>query len=143
MSREFNRLVFADTTGGCAASSTTTCRSRDLFACRNSVAIFRATCIAGPVDAPGLPEGPARVLVDGDALGACVKIRSWKPGDYYKPAGWPAGKVKKLFQRARVPRSQRGRWPLFATDSSNYLGDFLSSFPRVHSQRFLQKNRSF
>ena len=87
---------------------------------------FRATCLAGPRDEAGLSEGPARVLVDGATLGSCVKIRNWKPGDYYKPAGWPAGKVKKLFQRARVPRSQRGRWPLFVRDSTII---WVTSFP--------------
>jgi len=80
--------------------------------------LFRATCVKTPVDDMALSVGPTRVLVDGDGLGAYVKIRNWKPGDYYKPAGWPGGKVKKLFQRARVPRSQRGRWPIFVSDSA-------------------------
>jgi tRNA(Ile)-lysidine synthase len=80
--------------------------------------VFRATCVSDPADADPTSNGPTRVLVDGGALGSCVKIRNWQPGDYYRPAGWPSGKVKKLFQRARVPRSQRGRWPLFTTDST-------------------------
>ena len=87
---------------------------------------FRATCFAGAPEEAELSEGPTRVLVDGENLGSCVKIRNWKPGDYYKPAGWPAGKVKKLFQRARVPRSQRGRWPLFVRDSTII---WVTSFP--------------
>jgi tRNA(Ile)-lysidine synthase len=81
--------------------------------------VFRATCVsnseAGDSD---VSDGKSRVLVDGDRLDSYVRIRSWKPGDYYDPAGWPSGKVKELFQRARVPRSQRGQWPLFATDST-------------------------
>jgi tRNA(Ile)-lysidine synthase len=88
--------------------------------------IFRATCVADPNGAEGFSDGSTRVLVDGSELGSCVKIRSWKPGDYYRPAGWPSGKVKKLFQRARVPRSQRGRWPVFATDSAII---WVTSFP--------------
>jgi tRNA(Ile)-lysidine synthase len=69
---------------------------------------------------------PVRVFVDGSRLGAYVNIRNWKPGDYYKPAGWPAGKVKKLFQRARVPRSQRSSWPVFTTDATIV---WVASFP--------------
>jgi tRNA(Ile)-lysidine synthase len=73
------------------------------------------------------PEnGAERVFVDGERLGACVKIRSWKPGDYYKPQGLPAGKLKKLFQRARIPRSQRSRCPVVATGSAIV---WVASFP--------------
>ena len=88
--------------------------------------LFRATCLDDSFDASTLSQSSTRVLVDGDRLGSCVKIRSWKPGDYYKPTGWPAGKVKKLFQRARVPRSQRSCWPLFTTDSTII---WVTSFP--------------
>ena len=88
--------------------------------------VFSATCVSDSVASQPSPDGSTRVLVDGDQLGSYVKIRNWKPGDYYKPAGWPSGKVKKLFQRARVPRSQRGRWPLFATDS---VIIWVTSFP--------------
>ena len=88
--------------------------------------VFRATWVTGPLGTEAFSDAPTRVLVDGSELGPYVKIRSWKPGDYYKPAGWPSGKVKKLFQRARVPRSQRGRWPLFTTDSAVI---WVTSFP--------------
>ena len=67
-----------------------------------------------------------RVFVDGDRLGPYVKIRNWKPGDYYKPMGWPGGKLKKLFQRARIPRSQRSRWPVIENDS---IVVWVASFP--------------
>lgn len=88
--------------------------------------VFHAQCLESFEEAGGLKPSPGRVFVDGSRLGACVKIRNWKPGDYYKPAGWPAGKVKKLFQRARVPRSQRGRWPIFVTGSTIV---WVASFP--------------
>ena len=70
-------------------------------------------------------DGP-RVFVDGGRLGPYVRIRNWKPGDYYRPVGLPAGKLKKLFQRARIPRNQRGRWPVFVTDSAIV---WVASFP--------------
>jgi len=66
------------------------------------------------------------VFVDGCNLGPCVRIRNWKPGDYYKPVGLPSGKLKKLFQRARVPRNQRHRWPVFVADSTIV---WVASFP--------------
>jgi tRNA(Ile)-lysidine synthase len=84
---------------------------------------------AGITDARSFTEGSGsreRVFVDGESLGACVKIRNWKPGDYYKPVGWPGGKIKKLFQRAKVPRNQRSRWPVFVTDSTIV---WVASFP--------------
>jgi tRNA(Ile)-lysidine synthase len=87
---------------------------------------FRAQIVEAP-EADLLPDsGQNRVFVDGSNLGAYVKIRTWKPGDYYRPAGWPAGKVKKLFQRARIPRSQRNRWPIIASESEIV---WVTSFP--------------
>jgi len=85
---------------------------------------FRAECVRNLEDV-GSP-GPGRVFVDGSRLEAYVNIRNWKPGDYYKPAGWPAGKLKKLFQRARVPRSKRCRWPVFVTNATIV---WVASFP--------------
>lgn len=124
VAREFNRIVFrGESTAG-------TGFAYDLpipgsVRVPEAGRIFRATCL----DAAGLaalPEGPQRAVVDGGLLGAYVKIRNWRPGDYYKPAGWPAGKVKKLFQRARVPRSQRHQWPILATESTII---WVTSFP--------------
>jgi tRNA(Ile)-lysidine synthase len=66
------------------------------------------------------------VFVDADSIGACVRIRNWKPGDYYKPVGLPAGKLKKLFQRARIPRSHRTSWPVVIADSTIV---WVASFP--------------
>ena len=87
---------------------------------------FSATYIENPRDFSLRLVDPNHVLVDGSRLGAYVKIRNWKPGDYCRPAGWPAGKVKELFQRARVPRSQRRRWPILVTDSTII---WVTSFP--------------
>jgi tRNA(Ile)-lysidine synthase len=67
-----------------------------------------------------------KVFVDGGKLGPYVRIRTWKPGDYYRPVGLPAGKLKKLFQRARIPRSERERWPVLVADSSIF---WVASFP--------------
>jgi len=59
-----------------------------------------------------------RALADAEMLGPCVRIRNWKAGDYYRPSGLPSGKLKRLFQRARIPRSQRHGWPVIVSDST-------------------------
>jgi len=86
---------------------------------------FRAGVSDGTM-VPRASDTKERVFVDGGRLGPCVKIRSWKPGDYYKPVGWPGGKLKKFFQRTRIPRSQRSRWPVIVSDSTVV---WVASFP--------------
>jgi tRNA(Ile)-lysidine synthase len=81
------------------------------------------------------PEG--RVFVDAESVGAYVRIRNWKPGDYYRPVGLPAGKLKKLFQRARIPRSHRVNWPVVVADSTII---WVASFPV--SREFAPRGRS-
>jgi tRNA(Ile)-lysidine synthase len=78
-----------------------------------------------------------RVFVDAESIGAYVRIRNWKPGDYYKPVGLPAGKLKKLFQRARIPRSHRSSWPVVVADSTII---WVASFPV--SREFAPRGRS-
>lgn len=90
---------------------------------------LRKTFRAGITDASQVARHSTskdRVFVDGESLGAYVNIRNWKAGDYYKPVGWPGGKIKKLFQRAKVPRNQRSRWPVFVIDSAIV---WVASFP--------------
>jgi tRNA(Ile)-lysidine synthase len=95
--------------------------------------VFRAQII--PKE--GNQSGPGSVLVDADAIGPCVIIRNWKPGDYYRPVGLPAGKLKKLFQRARIPRSHRTNWPVVVADSAIV---WVASFPV--SREFVPGGRS-
>jgi len=82
-----------------------------------------------------------RVFVDGDSIGPYVRIRNWKPGDYYRPVGLPAGKLKKLFQRARIPRSHRRNWPVVVANSTIvWVASFPVSrefAPGVRSQRIV------
>jgi tRNA(Ile)-lysidine synthase len=97
---------------------------------------FRAGVSDGTM-VPPASDNKERVFVDGGRLGPCVKIRSWKPGDYYKPVGWPGGKLKKFFQRTRIPRSQRSRWPVIVSDSTVV---WVASFPV--SREFAPSGRS-
>lgn len=66
-------------------------------------------------------------LVDGESLGPCVKIRNWKNGDFYSPIGLPSSKLKKLFQKGRIPRRQRRQWPVLVAASSSIV--WVASFP--------------
>ena len=85
---------------------------------------FEARIIgAAAEDRPGPPAG---ALVDGERLGACVKIRNWKNGDTYDPVGLPKSKLKTLFQQKRIPRSARYRWPVCVAQSSIV---WVASFP--------------
>jgi tRNA(Ile)-lysidine synthase len=95
--------------------------------------IFRAEIVGKE----GNQKRAKSVLVDADAIGPCVIIRNWKPGDFYKPVGLPAGKLKKLFQRARVPRSHRSKWPVVVADSRIV---WVASFPV--SREFVPGGRS-
>jgi tRNA(Ile)-lysidine synthase len=123
--REFNKLVFT------GAPSEVAEFSYDLpipgtIEVAETGQRFSARYVDRALEEPSTSGASSLVFADGSRLGPCVKIRNWKPGDYYRPAGWPAGKVKKLFQRARIPRSQRSSWPVVASDSGIV---WVASFP--------------
>jgi tRNA(Ile)-lysidine synthase len=51
-----------------------------------------------------------------------LKVRNWRPGDIYHPAGRSgAEKIKSLFQEFRVPLWERRTWPVITLSSA---GDF-------------------
>ncbi len=65
-------------------------------------------------------EAPSNSVYNGETgclnwptLSESLEIRNWKPGDRYQPKG-RAGeeKIKTLFQNARIPRWERGQWPV-------------------------------
>lgn len=99
--------------------------------------IFRAEIVETEANEAGVQ----RVFVDGESIGPHVRIRNWRPGDYYRPVGWPAGKLKKLFLRARIPRSHRASWPVVVADSTIvWVASFPVSrefAPRGHSQKIV------
>lgn len=91
--------------------------------------VFRCEILSKVVDENGENRAKlhaCKIFADGGKLGPYVRIRNWKPGDYYRPVGLPAGKLKKLFQQARIPRHQRHRWPVVVMDSSIV---WVASFP--------------
>ena len=140
VAREFERLVFLE--GGAKGG-----QEAEGFSYGMSVpgslrveelrTVFSARMSTMDDAAAASVQDSAKVFVDGDRIGPYVTIRNWKPGDYYRPAGWPAGKLKKLFLKARVPRSQRHRWPVIAQDAAII---WVVSFPV--SREFLPDSRS-
>jgi tRNA(Ile)-lysidine synthase len=99
--------------------------------------VFRAEIIEKEANQVGVQ----RVYLDAESIGPYVRIRNWRPGDYYRPVGWPAGKLKRLFQRARIPRSHRTSWPVVVADSTIvWVASFPVSrefVPGGHSQRIV------
>jgi tRNA(Ile)-lysidine synthase len=119
--REFDRLAFRSSSAMAAEFSYELQIPGSVH-----VSELRQTFRAEIVDAEKIVTEDGRVFVDGTKIGPYVKIRNWKPGDFYKPVGLPAGKLKKLFHRARIPRSQRSRWPVVINDSTIV---WVASFP--------------
>jgi len=56
--------------------------------------------------------------VDWPRVSGPLELRSWRPGDRYQPIGHSGEeKIKKLFQKARVPLWERGGWPVLSDGS--------------------------
>ena len=52
-------------------------------------------------------------LLDWDRVPGQLRLRNWRPGDRYRPAGMSATKkIKDLFQRERVYAWRRAAWPV-------------------------------
>jgi tRNA(Ile)-lysidine synthase len=132
VAREFGRLVFRQTPGP-ALEYEYQLKIPGRVHIPELRKVFRAELVES---ATAEPVG-RRVFVDAESLGAYVRIRNWKPGDYYRPVGLPAGKLKKLFQRARIPRSHRTSWPVVVADSTII---WVASFPV--SREFAPRGRS-
>ena len=53
--------------------------------------------------------------VDGDRLPGSIELRTWLPGDQFRPVGKPSEvKLKTLFQEAKIPLWERRTWPVLA-----------------------------
>jgi len=121
VAREFNRLVFHHRLSG-QPDYEYRLQIPGLVRIPESGKVFRAEIVESEMG----KTHDNRVFVDADSIGPYVRIRNWKPGDYYRPVGLPAGKLKKLFQRARIPRSHRTSWPVVVADSTII---WVASFP--------------
>ncbi|HXG32263.1 MAG TPA: tRNA lysidine(34) synthetase TilS [Bryobacteraceae bacterium] len=67
---------------------------------------------AGALCASGYNRGGSH-LVDRERIRGLLELRSWIPGDRYRPAGHTTVRnLADLFQRARIPHWERGSWPV-------------------------------
>jgi tRNA(Ile)-lysidine synthase len=56
-------------------------------------------------------------LAAGNDLTARMELRTWRPGDHYRPVGKSRDrKLKDMFQNARVPSWRRRLWPILEGD---------------------------
>jgi tRNA(Ile)-lysidine synthase len=67
---------------------------------------------------PGPPAGHAHdVLLDAEALGSAVTVRSWRDGDRLRPAGAGGTKsLQDLFTDVKIPRELRATLPVVEAD---------------------------
>jgi tRNA(Ile)-lysidine synthase len=57
--------------------------------------------------------------VDGDRLPGSIELRTWQPGDQFRPVGKLSEvKLKTLFQEAKIPLWERRTWPVLAIGDS-------------------------
>ena len=54
---------------------------------------------------------------DGDLVSGPLELRTWQPGDQYRPVGRATEvKLKTLFQEEKIPIWERRTWPVLAAD---------------------------
>ena len=57
--------------------------------------------------------------MDGHLVSGDLVLRSWRPGDRYRPVGHSnEAKIKALFHQARIPIWERAEWPVLACGAS-------------------------
>lgn len=66
---------------------------------------------------PGCRYNGGRHWLDGDRIAFPLVLRVWRAGDRYQPHGARREySLHELFQRERVPRWERGCWPVIVSD---------------------------
>jgi len=81
------------------------------------------TAVGLPAEQAGLPAGqagaetppadPWQAWLDADVTGEDLRVRSWRPGDRFRPLGLAGEKkLQDFFVDARIPRAQRDAVPL-------------------------------
>lgn len=62
----------------------------------------------------------AFTLLDWDCVPKSLRLRSWRDGDRYRPAGSDSPKkIKDLFQRNRISAWERAGWPVVVADDTS------------------------
>jgi tRNA(Ile)-lysidine synthase len=68
---------------------------------------------AGQASAETPPADPWQAWLDADVTGEDLRVRSWRPGDRFRPLGLAGEKkLQDFFVDARVPRAERAGVPL-------------------------------
>jgi tRNA(Ile)-lysidine synthase len=71
---------------------------------------------------PGAESGyntERKDLLDSGRIPGPLELRSWRPGDRYRPVGDASQvKLKRLFQLARVPVWARRKWPIIISEDT-------------------------
>lgn len=97
--------------------------------------------IAAGAGAAGLPAPrPGREVFDCDRVGTGVVLRHWRPGDRFRPLGFPsAAKLQDLFVNRRVPAAER-RHRLVAVDGAGTVF-WVEGLPPGHDVRITSRTR--
>ena len=74
-----------------------------------------------------------RVFVDADSIGPCVRIRNWKPGDYYRPVGITSRKAQETVSTRPDSKKSPNKLAGDCRRFDDYLGSLISRFPRICS----------
>ncbi len=85
------------------------------------------------------PEGeynsPRAETLDWERVPKPLRLRNWRPGDYYRPVGRAsAKKLKVLFQESRTPIWEREGWPVLvgpASGSERGEAPYAETMPEV------------
>ena len=73
-------------------------------------------------------NGTWRGLLDWEKLPRPLRLRNWRPGDRYQPAGRTgAKKLKLLFQEQRIAVWRRNSWPVLVGDARTQVAAGLES----------------
>jgi tRNA(Ile)-lysidine synthase len=99
---------------------------------------IRVEARESPVD-PSLGDEARRVAVfDADALGNRLWVRTWRPGDRFRPLGAPGSrKLQDFFVDAKVPQQERARVPLLVGPQNRIVwvaGYRIAEDAKVNSQ---------
>jgi len=78
-----------------------------------------STRVVEAASAEMLYDRGAFALLDWDCVPKSLRLRSWRDGDRYKPAGLDSPKkIKDLFQRSRISAWERAGWPVVVADGT-------------------------
>ena len=79
-----------------------------------------STRVLETASAAMLYDKKAIVLLDWDRVPKSLRLRSWRDGDRYNPAGSDSPrKIKDLFQQSRISAWNRAGWPVVASDDAD------------------------